>query len=347
MTHLTIHAAAISGLLLLILGCSAPESTTSRPELTPLSPAVPPVASTRPQIAADNRATKAVFVDSLLPATNRVAGCGLVGLTLPGSGVTWSAGNHVTLSDHGATTVEPGGAHHAIPLIAGIIRVQADVQAVGSGFTGIALGHGDLSGNFWVTNDLLLFVRNGGYGLQAGDLNLISQSDAALLHTGSPDHLDLRVDTVGRTVSARINGTLVLDAVALPAATRVDGLIAAGFRFNEPVTTGQPRISGWQVEVTSTATAGLVPVDHAMCFVDPGRPATLRWTIATRGPTNQVPYVISDYLGKPVASGFATLADDGTASLTRTFARGWYGVAFPEAHQEFGIVALQNLMATQ
>jgi hypothetical protein len=282
------------------------------------------------------------FSDPLTTTTAaHVALAGTALATGPGQWSTrqWSSTPGVTRGANGASSSASGGAHHAIPLIAGIISVAADIDATGSGFTGIALGRGDLSGDFWVNNDLLFFVRAGGYGLLAGKANLIPRIDPALLKAGA-NHLELSVDTVARTVSATLNGTAVLTAAPLPASVHSDGLNAAGFRYNEPVTAGAPRVSGWSVDLASRATTGLVPLDHAMCFVVPDAPTTLRWRVAAVGPTPEVPYEVSDYSGAAVAKSTALLADDGTVSLTRTFAAGYYEVTFPAAHQTFGIVAL-------
>ncbi|MBA3937161.1 MAG: hypothetical protein H0X38_06855 [Planctomycetes bacterium] len=331
--------AAGAGLLLLLAGGFAAEAPAPQIGTAP----VVTDAALVPVVAAAQAATKTAFADPLTPGASHALDAALAGAPLAeaAGGVTWSANPGVTITAAGATATAPGGAHHAIPLIAGTIRVQAEVRAAGSGFTAICLGRGDLSGDFWVNSELILLVSAGGYALQAGAVNLVPRSDSALLHGDAPDHLDLLVDTVARTVTVRINATTVLDAVALPPATRTDALTAAGFRFNQPVTAGVPLVSAWRVDVASMAASGFAPLDHADFFVTPGQAATLRWRVASAGPTAQVPYTISGYDGRPVASGSATLDPDGTVAITRVFARGYAEVSFPAAHQVFGVVALE------
>src|SRR5579862_5973707 len=90
-----------------------------------------------------------VFTDSLLPGKVRQAGAPMTGTTLESGGVKWAATKGVTVSETGVTTALPGGFHHAIPTVAGTIRLEAEIKGKGSGFTGLALGSGDLSNNFW------------------------------------------------------------------------------------------------------------------------------------------------------------------------------------------------------
>ena len=347
--------------LVLLAACASHEPAAAQPTPRPEQaqaqapapqPAVPGVITPRAVVAPAyltavvKPAASAVqtFTDPLTLREGQASGTALAKVALVTGGVAWSANAGVDFTADGATATIPGtgaGAHHVIPVIAGTIRVQADVRATGSGFTGIALGHGDLSGDFWKSSKLILLVRPGGYSLQAGAKNLILKSDAALLAKDGRDHLELQVDTIARTVTARVNGTVVLEQAALPEDISVTTLDAAGFRFNEQVVAATPRVSNWQVAVASVATSGLVPVDHAMCFVEPDQATTLRWSSAVRGPTDQVPYTIGDYVGKQIAVGQATVAVDGSVSFAHTFPRGYYDVTFPEAGQTFGIVSLE------
>jgi hypothetical protein len=337
--------AVLTACLLVLASCNSPEPSAGRSapasvaEVQPVvTTTAPPTVTVQPPVAATH-----VFADHLRSGSGRADGTPLAQLQLESGAVTWSSNTGIVLTPTGATATMAGGgagAHHAIPSIAGTIRMQADVRAAGSGFAGIVLGRGDISSSFWANSDLIFFVRSGGYGLQAGKQNLIPGSDRTLLSPTGIDHLELLVDTEAHTVSARLNGTVVLQPSAIPAAIRPESFSAAGFRFNEQVVAGQPAIAAWQVELASAATTGLAPVDLAMCFVEPDRPATLRWSSAVRGPTDLVPYVISDYSGIQIASGNANLAADGSVTIIRPFPAGWYEIAFTEAKQSFGIVAI-------
>ena len=223
------------------------------------------------------------YADSLLPEARRPNGTAINGIALSEGEVKWAAGKGVIIGEQGATTTSPGGAHHSINAVAGTIRLQADVNPQGSGFTGLALGRGDLSGNFWENLSLLFFVSSGSYNVVVGSENLIAEADKKLLHADSANQVELSVDTISRTVTARLNGTLVLDAISLPATARLADITAAGFRFNEPVTAGAPSVSNYRAEVVSKASAGLELIDLGMCFVAPNKKALcLHFAMLTR-----------------------------------------------------------------
>lgn len=94
-------------------------------------------------------------------------------------------------------------------------------------------------------------------------------------------------------------------------------------------------------EAAGAAAVGLVPTDLAMCFVDPERPATLRWRAAQPAAHGSTAVVIRDYAGTRIGADLARVEADGSVVLTRTFARGWYEIEFPQAQQSFGVVALE------
>jgi len=292
-------------------------------------------------VAAEPAPPTQIFADALLPCAARPMGAALHGTALAQGPGQWAAGKGVTIGDHGVVTSGPAGAHHAISAVAGTIRLQADVRAQGSGFTGVALGRGDLSGNFWANLSMVFYISQGRYGLTVGSTNLVSKVDATLLHTAGANHLDLLVDTIARTVTAQLNGAVVLAPAALPPAARLNDLTAAGFRFNEPITPGAASVSNYRVEIVSQASAGLEPADPGMCFVVPDKPALLRWHVNSIGSGNAVPYIITDYADRETGRGSAVLSDDHMVTLTRTFPRGYGALTFPAAHQTFGIVALE------
>ncbi|MEA3206982.1 MAG: hypothetical protein QOE70_39 [Chthoniobacter sp.] len=282
-----------------------------------------------------------VFTDSLLPGKLRPVGAAIGGTALAEGEARWASGKGVAIGERGATAASPGGAHHSIKPVAGTIRLQADVSAQGSGFTGVALGKGDLSGNFWVNLAMVFYVSESRYDLTVGSQSLISKANKALLRADGPNHLELLVDTISRTVTARLNGTLVLDAVSLPTTVPWSGITAAGFRFNDPITAGAPSVSNYRAEVVSKASSGFELVDLDMSMVVPDQPATLRWRVNRMGPTSKLPYLLTDYTGRKIGSGEARLSSDQTVTITRAFPRGYGEITFPEANQTFGLVALE------
>ena len=289
---------------------------------------------------ADARA--AMHADSLLPNTSHPVGKPLNKTDVSEGGGKWVATQDITITENGATANAPAGAHLSIPMIAGRIRIEADVSAKGSGFTALVLGGANLSHNFWQDVAIMLTVTGDGhYNVFAANKNLISAPDKSLLHAEGSNHLELIVDTIARTFTIRINGKTALEDGPLPKEAQLDKTTSAGFRFNEPVIAGQPTVSNFRVETNSLAATGLELIDVGMCFVLPDKESTLRWRVASPGPTKQIAYVIHDYWGHPIDKGNAIQEDDSTVNLTRTFSRGYAEIVFPGAGQTFGIVALE------
>lgn len=283
-----------------------------------------------------------LFADPLLPDAAHPAGSALDGRSMASGATRWHAGKGVVVSERGATAHSPGGGHHALPGVAGTIRLQADVCTDGSGFTGLALGRGDLSGNFWVNCEILFYANAHRCGLRVGQQDLTPKLDAAAAQLATPtNRLELTVDTLARSLTLRVNGAVVLNAAALPPTARVDDLTAAGFRFNEPVVAGRPSVSGYRAETVNLVNAGLDPVDLGMVCVVPDEPAALRWTARLRGQSARVPYSVRDYAGREESSADAQVDAAGTVAITRAFARGYHEIVFPQAHQTFGILALE------
>lgn len=294
--------------------------------------------------SAQSDASQFLFADPLLPADHRPAGAALDKQPLAQGDTAWRATKGVTVSTNGVTASGPGGsgAHHSLPAVAGTVRVQADLCPAGSGFTGLAVGRGDLSGNFWVNCEILFYSHANRCGLLVGKLDWSSKlNEAASKLTAPANRLELLVDTLARTLTLRVNGAIALDAAPLPPTVRVNSLAAAGFRFNEPVTAGRPSVSGYRAEAVNIATAGLEPVDLGMAFVMPDAPAVLRWKAGLRGQSTRVPYVVRDYTGGEEAQADAKLDADGSVTVTRAFACGYHEIAFPEANQTFGILSLE------
>ncbi len=289
-------------------------------------------------------AGRMIFADPLMPGKDRPAGTALSGMPLAEGGATWTANKGVVLTASGVTADSPsGGGHHPLPPFGGTLRVQANLCASGCGFAGLAIGRGNLSGDFWVNNEILFYARaNGRCGLMVSKLDWTPKLAAAASKLTAPtNQLELLVDTVARTLTARVNGTAVLDAAVLPPVVKVDNLSAVGFRFNEPVTAGAPSVSAYRAEVLNTVTAGLEPVDLGMVFVMPDQPSMLRWKASVCGSDPHVPYLVRDYSGNHTETGTAIRDADGMVTVTRAFARGYHEISFPDANQTFGIISLE------
>ncbi len=296
------------------------------------------------EVVAEAAASSAdqVFSDALLPSAARPVGAAVQGTSLTEGGVKWSANQGVTISDQGATSSVPGGAHHLINnSVAGTIHLHADIDDRGSGFTGIALGRGDLSGNFWANLSLLFYVSGDRYNLLVESKDAIANVDKTILHTDGLNKLDISVNTVTRAVTASINDKVVLNSLILPASVRLADITAAGFRFNEPVTAGKPSVSNYRAEVSTKGRMRLNPVDVGMFFLAPNQESILIWRVGKPDPTTSLAYVVRDYEGRQTSSGTGLLSGDGTLTVTEVFPRGYSEIYFPAASQTFGLVALE------
>ncbi|HVJ44958.1 MAG TPA: hypothetical protein VM511_01135, partial [Luteolibacter sp.] len=286
-------------------------------------------------VAADGQ----VFSDSLKAGANRQAG----ELNLQSSesgGGKWRALKGLKVSPSGVTAESAAGAHLVIPEIAGTIRIEGDVVHAGSGFTALALGRGDLSGNFWNNLSIMVLVANDRYQVHAAGKDWIVKPGNGMLKKDGPNHLDFRLDTIARKATFLINGTTVVNGETLPANVRTDGITAAGFRFHEPVTSGKPSLSDFRVELESKAVAGMELVSPAMAFVQPEVKSVIQWTVASRGPSDEVAYVVKNYVGDEVGKGVAKLDSGNKVTLEREFTSGYAEITFTETNQTFGVVAI-------
>jgi hypothetical protein len=115
----------------------------------------------------------------------------------------------------------------------------------------------------------------------------------------------------------------------------ISALLVAGCAGPEaPVAARAPAAT----PVPAATAAALVPVDHAMCFVEPGQSATLRWRGGQAGP---LAFTLRGFAGEESGAGSTAPDADGTQAITRSFARGYHEIAFPVSGQTFGVVALE------
>ncbi len=282
------------------------------------------------------------FADPLLPTEARPAGKALDKTPAAEGGVKWSATKGTIIGESGATAEVPCGGHLPIPQVAGKITIEADMNAKGTGFTALALGRGNISGDFWRSLGIMVTVwPNGQFNLFTAGKNLLASPNKQFGHAEGANHVEVIVDTMARTVSVSMNGQPALTNEPLPKDANLEQITAAGFRFQEPVKAKEPVLTNFKVTLEAVAATGLEPLDYAMTFVTPDKEASLTWKVTSPGPTKDVPYVIHDYLGAKVAEGSAVQGEDGSITLTRTFPRGYAEIEFPAAGQTFGLVSLE------
>lgn len=253
----------------------------------------------------------------------------------------WNAAGGVSESGGVVTIANPGGAHRSFTPVAGRIACGADVRAEGCGFAGLALGRGDLSGNFWRNLDVLFYVTHGRLGLMIGGKDFSGKiADRSAAGDGF-QRLEVLLDTVARRLTLVAGGKKVLSEMELPAGVKADAISSAGFRFNEPVSAGKPGVRNFSLKTENLVVGRLVLKDVRQAFVRPGEKSELRWQAGATGPSPKVPCRIVGYDGRIEKTCEARLGPDGAVTLDYVFPRGYHEVVFPEAGQSFGVVALE------
>ncbi|GAT32182.1 hypothetical protein TSACC_2580 [Terrimicrobium sacchariphilum] len=281
------------------------------------------------------------FTDGLRPTPQREVGKPLDKTDIEEGGGKWTATKSIVMVKDGVSANGPGASQLSFPVIAGKIHVEADVDARGTSWTGLALGRAKLSELFWRNLAVMVTVTSDGrYNLFAAGRNLVAAPTPGLIHSDSPNHIEFDVDTTTRMATVRINGHPAIENLVLPPEAQLNGISAAGFHFHEPVDANVPVVSNFKVSLASLSATAFTPLDYSMFFVTPGADTTLQWKVGSPGPSHEVPYVINDYSGNQIDSGVANLGEDGILSLKRVFKQGYFEVVFPLAAESFGIVSI-------
>jgi hypothetical protein len=89
--------------------------------------------------------------------------------------------------------------------------------------------------------------------------------------------------------------------------------------------------------VTSSALAGITPVEVDRFFAEPNQPTEVRFQMDPP-PTGSLPCVISDYWQRPVAKSAAAAGKDGSLTVSVNLPAGYYQLDFPDA--SFGLVVI-------
>lgn len=201
----------------------------------------------------------ALVEDTLALDSTRSANAGLNGLIAPIGQVPWHATDDIVFGSEGGVTdnlAQAGMAAVPIHPDSGkIVRVQADVDPQGCGFTAVTLLDDDNLANFWKTAALWAYLGSGGnWGLfSLGQTHVLAKGVLApeKFRADDSNRLELIYNPTTGKVSLRINGTAVVQD--MPVIASPGSLVAAGIRINEPVTAGQPLIKNFAVDQPDAA----------------------------------------------------------------------------------------------
>lgn len=201
----------------------------------------------------------ALVKDALATSASRSANAALNGCAAEKGEVAWEATDDVVFGSAGGVTVNVAQAGMAaVPIRADSgkpLRVQADVNPQGSGFTAVVLLDDGNLANFWKTAALWAYVGAGGnWGLYShGQTNVLAKGVVSpdKFKPGDFNRLELVYSPARKKVSLLVNGTVV--ARDLPIVTAPDSITVAGIRINDPVTAGEPLIKNFAVDQPDAA----------------------------------------------------------------------------------------------
>lgn len=213
--------------------------------------------------SAEPARSEQVWSDSFALDDSRTASMPLSGLKVEvGEGV-WRGDKTILLGgDETATLAEAkGGASWlALDVVPASIRLEAEVNPVGSDWTALALG-GKWGGAFYDTAAIWVLLKpTGDYQVRAQGSKLILKSGRIPRFSPKSNRVGIAYVRQGNRLSVTINDEDVLESFALDQKEFVPVLSSAGFKFNGPISTvKKPSIRGFRiiVEPLPSATATL------------------------------------------------------------------------------------------
>lgn len=252
---------------------------------------------------------------------------------------SWEASNDILITSIGATSHVSGGAHLPIPMLAGRIRIEADVMAGASEWTALAIGRKNLTKNFWQDLAASFYISTSGrFHLFAGKKDLFTSEEK--VDPKLPARIVMTLDTVERTVSVTVNQKSILDQFALPPSARLDQIEAVGFRIHQPHEEASSAVSRFVVTSDRTTSTGFVPTDITQFFVRPQVESRFEWKVQSPGPSNAISYSLHDYQGLKIEDGHIEKDAMDLCVFKKALPQGYFEITFPAAGHSYGIVSL-------
>ncbi len=283
---------------------------------------------------------RATIADAFtLNSKDRTEGASLNGIMTEKGNVGWVTQKSVIFKKDGAVTTgssEGGVAYVALPDGAGnVVKVEADINASGTDWVGLALGQG--LNDFYNGAQLFILLRpNGEYVVFAQGLKTQIGAGSDAPQGNDANHVELEYHGADNTVTASINGQAIITNHALGGFTPV--LKSAGFYFNPPPETkdlkpGISKVDNFAVTVKEDGRS-LAPSNVGQCFIEPDRPVVLTWIGASAHS-----WAIIDYTGREVSRGEAAPDVGEPLKVPVRLPRGYYEIVFDGTGPTFGIVA--------
>jgi hypothetical protein len=291
------------------------------------------------------------YTDSMMAAD----GGKLNGRTLGDGKTAWKAQGAFVVSPTGATSSNAGGGWATFPIqrINGKYLFHAEIDPGTKGSVFIGLGTSSLGVSaFGSEVEVGAGMSSGGYEISASGTKIKfgRDKDYGGDRPGG-NTLDLEVDMVAGTITARINDKVLVDASPQPYLNTLR-IAKAGFVFYGPVNPNGSFIKNVSVQLipappsANSPTVGLTPVSMLDFYILPNTDSTVRWKADLVGSKPEDAYEISDYAGKLVTTGKAQVAPDGTVSASLKLPAGFYELRFPETNEAFGVLSIVNPPAT-
>lgn len=175
-------------------------------------------------------------------AGQREAGSLLIGQHAEAGGAAWAGVGKPVIAPGGCVTVadsNPAMGLLGLPEPGVAMNLSADLRPAGGGFLALALLPDRSPDRFWQTAAVyVLLTPSGDYEVRArGDATLLKHGVSAdyPFRAGDFNHVELWCAPASKTVSVRINGTVILPDTVVSSLPR---LVSAAFRFNESAAPG-------------------------------------------------------------------------------------------------------------
>jgi hypothetical protein len=182
-------------------------------------------------------------------AGQREAGSALIGQHAEAGGAAWTGVGKPVIAPGGCVTVadsNPAMGLLGLPEPGAAINLSADLHPAGGGFLALALLPDRSPDRFWQTAAVyVLLTASGDYEIRAhGDVTLIKHGVSAdyPFRAGDFNHVELWCAPASKTVSVRINGTVILPDTVV---SDLPQLVSAAFRFNEGTAPGSATLDNF------------------------------------------------------------------------------------------------------
>ena len=204
--------------------------------------------------AAAAYSVETVFSDSMKLDNDRRAGQTLDSSAMEEGSATWFVdGSVVFRKDGGVTSSAAGGgtACHPLPFAANIYRISAEISPASTSCTAISVGNKIPFGDYFHASAISFILNaDGGYDVMVrgfGKIKSGTKADYPDFNAEGFTKLELEYNSTNNTVTAKINGKIIMDSQVLVSKKVGPFFTHASFRFNGPLEAGVPKLKNYSI----------------------------------------------------------------------------------------------------